>query len=316
MAVEKQFENEVRQTVEDVNNAKGDFKFAVVADSHLDNSLDMFMENISAVDNGVNFDCMLHLGDFLNGSFPRRYAEKILKQQIKMYESAVKCGFYPTEGNHDGFADFKSPKTYDIAPDDMWEGATGRKPCYYVDFSEKKIRFVCICSYHYKYDGANFEKVYGSRIETSDWLYNEALNVDSEWTVILFSHDVPFSGIPVADVNNIKYQMNGKELFEAVLRAKKEREFDIAGWFIGHFHDDFEQNISGVNFILVSSQTAYVPTLWGALLPERYGKNFENYKRELGDVTEDLWDAVVLDKKERKLKLFRFGAGFDRVIDY
>ena len=314
--VEKQFEAEVEKTIKDVNDTEGDFKIAVVADSHLDNSLDMFMNNISAVDNGVHFDCMIHLGDFLNGSLSKRYTEKVLKQQINKYESSVKCGFYPAEGNHDGFADFRNPKTCDIVPDEMWEKATGRKPCYYVDFADEKIRLVCICSYHYKYDGTSYEKIYGSRIETSYWLYNEALNVDSEWTVILFSHDIPFSSVPVADVNNIKYQINGKELFEAVLKAKKDKGFDIACWFVGHFHDDFEQNVSGVNFILVGSQTAYVPTLWGSLSPERYGKYFENYKRDLGTETEDLWDAVVLDKKEHKLKLFRFGAGYDRVIDY
>ena len=314
--VQECFKQEIEKITRDVLAAGGDFRFAVVADSHLDNSISKFLANISAVDNAVNFDCMLHLGDFLNGSLSERYTRKILKEQIELYESAIKADFYPAQGNHDGFSNLKNPRTHDILPDELWKDATGREPCYYIDYEEQKIRLVCVCSYDYTYENGVFDKIYGVRHDTIKWLYEEALNVENDWTVIIFSHDSPFTEFPVDNIDETEYYVNGREQLDAVVRAKEERGFDIAAWFIGHRHDDFEQKLCGINFIMINSQTAYIATLWDTINPQRNGKYFAELERNIGTVTEDLWDAVVLDKKERKIKLFRFGAGIDREVEY
>ena len=99
-------------------------------------------------------------------------------------------------------------------------------------------------------------------------------------------------------------------LIGAVLQEKNKRQFDIAGWFVGHYHGDYIGKIRGINFILTGSQTAYVPQLWK--MPP--GGNFA--ARTLDTVNEDLWDSVLINKKEHKIKIIRFGAGEDRSIEY
>ena len=75
------YEYEAAHTIQDVLSCNGDLNIALVADSHLDNSVPATIENISAVDQAVHFDCCVHLGDFLAGEIGRRYAKLLLRQQ-------------------------------------------------------------------------------------------------------------------------------------------------------------------------------------------------------------------------------------------
>ena len=76
------YEYEAAHTIQDVLSCNGDLNIALVADSHLDNSVPATIENISAVDQAVRFDCCVHLGDFLAGEIGRRYAKLLLRQQL------------------------------------------------------------------------------------------------------------------------------------------------------------------------------------------------------------------------------------------
>ena len=70
--------------------------------------------------------------------------------------------------------------------------------------------------------------------------------MENDWTVIIFSHDSPFTEFPVDNIDETEYYVNGREQLDAVVRAKEERGFDIEVWFIGHRHDDFEQKLCGI----------------------------------------------------------------------
>lgn len=291
------YENMVNAITEKMLIDDGDIKFAVVADSHLDNSLPETLKNIKMVDKTVHFDFMLHLGDFLNGNIPKGYTEKIFKEQIKLFEDAIDGKFFPTQGNHDGYTDFKNT---DMATDELWEYATGRKPYYFEDFGD--LRIVSVCSFTYEYDeNGNFKKLYKILPSQIEWLEKTALNTNK--TVIFISHSAPLTSL---------YEKGMTPILEAVLRAKEKFGFNIAGWFIGHYHGDYTFKAYGINFFVVASETAYVPQLWGfsEKEPEVYPK------RVLGTTTEDLWDAVTLNTAKRKIKLFRFGAGESREVNY
>ncbi len=69
------YRHEIEHTIQDVHSCGGDLSIALVADSHLDNSVPATIENISAVDQAVHFDCCVHLGYFLAGEIGRRYAK-------------------------------------------------------------------------------------------------------------------------------------------------------------------------------------------------------------------------------------------------
>ena len=60
-------------------------------------------------------------------------------------------------------------------------------------------------------------------------------------------------------------------------------------------------------FIITASETAYDPQLFD---------DDVFWERELDTQSEDLWDALVLKKSERRVYLKRFGAGEDRIVHY
>ena len=96
------YEYEAAHTIQDVLSCNGDLNIALVADSHLDNSVPATIENISAVDQAVHFDCCVHLGDFLAGEIGGRYAKLLLRQQLALFRPTVSSGrFFPVQGNHD-----------------------------------------------------------------------------------------------------------------------------------------------------------------------------------------------------------------------
>ena len=86
------YEYEAAHTIQDVLSCNGDLNIALVADSHLDNSVPATIENISAVDQAVRFDCCVHLGDFLAGEIGRRYAKLLLRQQLALFRPTVSSG--------------------------------------------------------------------------------------------------------------------------------------------------------------------------------------------------------------------------------
>ena len=315
------YKDKVKKTAAIREQYKDCFCFAVVADSHLDNSLDDTIENIKAVHESVGFSCLVHLGDFLNGNLSHSYTKKILNEQMELFRSAV-CGapFYPVQGNHDGYKNMISDYP-NIITDEEWHQATafvdeysgvvrtGDKPYFFVDLAAEKIRLVILCSFYYTYNNGAYEKIYDTDPAQIEWVKNTALDVNGDWTVLIFSHDTPFESFNEnCCINNPRE--NGNALMDAVKIAGKNKGFELPAWFVGHFHGDYKGTVNGLNFILTASETAYVPWLWdmpaGGYYPER----------SLGTDTEDLWDCVVLDREKRKVRMFRFGAGADRELDY
>ena len=101
---------------------------------------------------------------------------------------------------------------------------------------------------------------------------------------------------------------NGNQVFYALDQCRKQYGFDIAGWFIGHYHGDRIVTLFGIPFVITASETAYDPQL--------FDDDVRFWERDLGTPSEDLWDALVLKKSERRVYLKRFGAGEDRIVHY
>lgn len=319
------YKKEIERVSEQIKDVPGDFLFAVVADTHLDNSLHDTLENIKAVDEKVKFRCLAHLGDFMNGNITEKYTREILKEQMKSFRESIGNGeFYPAEGNHDGYFDNAVKFTNDMSIDEMWYESTlylneyknlsrkENKPYFYVDYPEEKIRMIFLCSFSYVFKDGVFKKIYDIDEEQAKWFENEAIEVGKDWTLMLCSHDVPFASISDDDEPGDTKE-NGAAVLKALVKAKKERGFDVAAWFIGHFHGDMIKIRDGINFVMVASETAYVPQLWSMGDPNGPGYFPE---RELGTVTEDLWDSAILNKKDRTVTLIRFGAGKNRKVSY
>lgn len=302
-----------------------DLVFAVVTDSHLDDYEEETLANIKAVDHRAHFDFLVHLGDMLNGNLPRNYTKHILKEEMERYRTAVQRGiFYPVQGNHDGFCNVSPVCTApDMALEEDWCVATAfaaeypnvrrgeQDPWFYADYPEQKVRLIVLASFSYQWtEKGEFQKLYELDPRQLEWLKTEALEVQADWTVMLFSHDGPLRYYAQEKYEEEPWNGNSRELMETVLCAKREKGFQVAAWFIGHWHGELCNIVEGIPFIIVGSQTCYIPQLWLMPEPGYYAP------RRRGTVTQDLWDAVVWKKEKQELHLIRFGAGEDRIIHY
>lgn len=317
------YQQEAEKTIADIAQVSHDFLFALLTDSHLDEGLGNTLCNISAVDRSVHFDCAVHMGDFLTGNITRSYTKKLLKMQMESFQAALSNGvFYPVQGNHDGFLENAGKSRENIVLEEDWYEATAfvdtypnvsrpsPKPYFFVDYPDRKLRLIILSTQYYEEGGGRTKAPLRIGIDSRQlvWLSQNALTVESGWTVMLFSHDAP---VIEAMRSDDSLWGNGGAVMDVLSEAMQQRGILIAGWFFGHDHGELITKINGIPFILIGSQTAYVPQLWESV----NGAGFY-YERRRNTVTEDLWDAVALDMQARKLTLFRFGAGDDRFVSY
>ena len=334
--------NEIRKVKD-----KADLAFVFVTDSHLSDNTEQTCENIRRIDEEIGFDCIVHTGDLLNGTNPERISRKNLREAIGLFRNSVKSKeMYIAKGNHDGWRDesYQGQLVSNITLNEKWFEDTnfmddnpnlsrvGDEPYFYVDFPEQKIRFIVLSSNWYEHDVQEkfFKSYRGFDEEQVKWLGKEALVTGEDgWSIMLFSHIPPLTDLqgvridPNAPRDPLTDQGGGDAV--ALVRACKEgskvlvnkevydftaRKTDILCWCCGHIHGDLLGERETISFILLASQTAYVPQLWNMPFGE-----FPS-PRECGAVSEDCWDSVFVCLKERKIYFFRFGAGKNRVISY
>ncbi len=306
------FDSEIKKTIADILEVKkdGDLCFALLSDTHIsDEGIDT-RSNICEVDKAVSFDFVCHLGNVTNGDNPQNISRKMFRRELDAYRFSVgKNTLYVTQGDTDGWRDerYIGQLVKGIFFDKEWyedtsfihyeQGGVGPKgkPYYYVD--KEDIRLIFLCSYFRQYDlEIEFHQKYvGYDAEQIKWLLKEALNGCEGKKVLIFTHRIPLSRFECGKAPFI-YRGNSTEAFLTVLQQAKERGVDIVGIFAGAYNADDVESIGDINHILIGHQLAK--------------------GRELGTIEQDLWDAVVLKKNERKVYLFRFGAGENRVVEY
>ena len=342
--VQPYFEEEIKKTIKTIEEKKPecDMVFALLTDTHLSDNGEHTRENITAVDEKIGFECLVHMGDFLCGNIPEKMSRKILKEELTDYRNTIKSKvIYIAQGNHDGFRDerYKGQLVTDISLDENWYEDTGfidenenvkrvgEKPYFYVDYPDIELRMIFLCSTNYTHDKENLEFIKGYKMEDEqiEWFAN-ALDVPDGYSIMVFSHIAPFK---------MKRKDDGEKKVEFILGRNYEKAVeliktfisrksvnidgkiydysksngDFISWFAGDDHSDFQCEFDGINYLGVTCQTAYIPQLWEPI-GEFTGP------RDYDTVNEDAWDSVLWNKKERRVFLIRCGTGNDRVIEY
>ena len=297
----------------------------MLTDTHLSNEGNDTVNNISSVDSEIGFDFLIHLGNITNGDNPEKITRQLMKWEIEKYKNSVKNKkLLISQGNTDGYRNerYLGQLSLNMMTDEIWSAETEflnsydnikkplEKPYYYIDFPKKNFRVVVLCSYFYQIDTQinMYEKYERISVEQARWLKNEALNCKG-MVVLIFSHKIPKSRFSTGK-DPLIYNGCSLEPILAILQQAKKNGVNIVGWFSGGYNYDSEIEVGGINHIVIDSQVPHNPPQntheWA-----RYSKN-----RDLKTVNQDCWDAVVVDKKERKIKMFRFGAGEDRILEY
>ncbi|MEC5316375.1 hypothetical protein NGF69_12485 [Enterococcus casseliflavus] len=201
---------------------------------------------------------------------------------------------------------------------------------YYYDVPDKKHRVIILnpqdipdgldTDGYLKYVGIN---VAGYRQEQISWFYQTLKNTPDDMTVSIYQH-YPFGKRYSTSLNYYPYNY---EMVEGIINVfvtggtfsrsysantdfKASISCDFQGRkgtlaFLAHGHTHTDRITKGDNGIVNYSIGCSVSR------PKK-----DQADRPLGVLEEDLWDVIVLNPKQRKFNLIRFGKGSDKVITY
>ena len=296
----------------------------------------------------VRFDALINSGDAITPShlIPKSEAKERAKSFFDTVKKSNSPFVYAI-GNHDSndsenfpenvftsddwselFFDF-AEKEYGIVRQTKKDGT--RSTWHYIDIEKHKIRIIsldALTTDRSVTDENGFVKYfskYGSFMsgEQLNWLADTALNFDDkeekDWGVILTFHMFPV---------DFGYHLNSNEAFLSLCTAFKNAEkysceyvqednhfFDIklcadfsryAGlekkphficMLLGHDHEDKNEVINGINVIWSLNSSA--SSLYGDARVMRYP----------GTPTQNAFDILNIDTRNRKIRMFRYGAG-------
>lgn len=217
-----------------------------------------------------------------------------------------------------------------IRPSTIFSINDSGKGYYYYDVPDKNFRAIFLNSSDIPltldvdgYAKYNPIGVSGYRQEQIDWLKNVLLNTPTSMTVGVYQH-FPFGRRYDANDNSYPYNY---EMIDGLLSA-----FKTGGSFTRTYSDnvDFQASVS-VNFNGRKGTVAFL--MHGHTHKDRISlgedgihnvstgcsvsrPKHDMLDRSIGTLSEDLWDVVAVDTKNRKVKMFRFGSGEDREFSY
>lgn len=217
---------------------------------------------------------------------------------VQLFRKAINSDrVYSVVGNHEYLANGTNNEVFASSLMHIIDGVWNEigKPYYYVDNVQQKIRYIMLQSFDEHTEGGSVGATVIYSAEELDWFENTALNVESGWTILIFTHSmlsmndstktvsIPTSG-SFADACNIIKNYNGNGT--------------IAGVLMGHAHWDKSIYLSnGVPMIVTTCDK------WD-LSAEPY---LTEDTREVGTIYEQAFDVGVLDKTNRTLTLVRIG---------
>lgn len=166
----------------------------------------------------------------------------------------------------------------------------GDKSYFYFDDNSSKTRYIGLSSFGLYLNG-DCEPCYTR--EQLDWFKNVALNVETGWTIVVFTHSIYY-----VSCANDKLGVGpiGAEAFIDAI-DNYQGKGTIACVLIGHTHRDRIHIVnSGIPYI-ISSCDRYAS----------YNGDI-NVSRIPGTISEQHFEVVVIDKQKRRIKLFSIGA--------
>ena len=287
--------------------------FGIVTDTHFDDKragfYDQTMENLERLNNALQFNAILHLGDIINGYDPIDTIKNHYQHAVSKFVSISPERAFMVIGNHDnnnGAGDdqkFTDKMLYSYIQ--RFSNATSGRPSptssnvdspssnYYLDYPEFNVRAIMFDSCYY---GS------GISTETIAWVRNAMTTAPENYHFILFTHQSTESKC------NAGVTITNAAEFKAMLATFKDR---IYCYIHGHTHFDYvgyDNEFAQIALdCAVPDQPATVALMpEGAILPER----------TLHTVTQDCISILVVLPEENKVELVRFGAGDNRTIPF
>ena len=285
-------DSRIQGILEAMNNCSDDFEaFFWITDIHWEpeNNTRLSPSLIKYIASRTNINIILNGGDIGN-------SQEICKDAIDNLKKAIGSdNVYSVTGNHEMFDASNYANSYERVADELRGHnrdivyGDARQSYFYFDNVKRRVRYIGLSSYG-RYVNNDHESCYNK--EQLEWFKNIALNVESGWHIVIFSHSLYYVSCSTDSlcigpagasdfINAIEYY-KGKGVISCVL--------------LGHTHRDrIHIGRTGVPYI-ISSSDRYAPY-----------KDDINVERKPGTTTEQHFEVVILDKGNRTLKLFSIG---------
>ena len=224
-------------------------------------------------------------------------SQVICKNAILQLRNAIGSNnVYTVNGNHEIADATNYEKPFDRVAeelrghnDDIFYGDRD-KSYFYFDDNKKKTRYIGLSSFGL-YINEDYESCYTN--EQLLWFKNDALCVNQGWSIVIFSHTLYYVSI---DSDLLYPSPTGAENFIDVIDNYKGNG-SIVCVLMGHAHKDrIHIGSSSVPYI-ISASDRHAP----------YQGDI-NVQRVPGTISEQHFETVVIDKKNRLIKLFSIGA--------
>lgn len=161
------------------------------------------------------------------------------------------------------------------------------KSYFYFDNNASKIRFIGLSSYGLFIDN-QYEYVYTK--EQLQWFTEIAMNVEDEWTIVIFAHSLYYVSLPSNEL-----LVQSPSFVKIINQYKGKRK--IACVLMGHSHvDRIHIGETGVPYII--SQCDRNESHHGDI----------NVERVLGTISEQHFEVVLIDLKNQEVRLYAIGS--------
>lgn len=232
----------------------------------------------------------------LSANNTRELAYNQCRTVVNRFNELIDVPVYFIKGNHDdnGYTDNTYYMDNQLYPlfnaclekdkDVTW--GDRNKLYWYVDNPIAKIRYICLNTFPRKSDGT---QSVGAEADQKSWLKNVALNVpDNDWVAVILAHKIHWG-------------------IQEIAKEKMDSGVTVAFCLGGHEHRDTFipytdlENGKGVNFVQTTCDACYAE---------------DGYGRTAGTDNENAFDVVTIDKTQRKIVMYRIGAGDIRSFYY
>ncbi|MDE6365283.1 MAG: metallophosphoesterase [Lachnospiraceae bacterium] len=287
----------------------GIYAFLLLTDSHyvVNGTWEDTICCIREVDRRAPFDGVIHLGDMTDGMVSRRVNSDYV-QAVKQDLFSLQKPLYMVIGNHDTNYFMSNPERftkeeqYWLYQSDCCDNAVreGHALYYYKDFEDMLVRAVFLHSF----DECE-ETRYGFSEEEILWLQQTLKTVPQAYRVLVFSH-VP----PLPEIHYWSKDIRNGEKIVGVLEeyVRQDTTHCVLGWIHGHNHADqiYRERL----FPIVSLGCTKVEDF-----KDKKPDHAVTYDRVIGDVSQELWTVMLVERDSTKVELIRFGAGEDQAFD-
>ena len=171
----------------------------------------------------------------------------------------------------------------------------------YFDLPEQKLRMV-----QFYLSDSMFGMPEDSYVDGAlDWVEQKILELDRDWTVILFTH--AYSRGMSADGDLVITEKN-RQISNRLLSIKENARAELAFWITGHIHVDMLDQVTNGRTTL--------PLLSVLSDGYKYASSPLAARMRVGTATEQAIDCIRIDPTSRTLHFIRIGAGEDRSYRY